>query len=345
MVLEQEEYNKLVIAAYKKKRAEKRLSLLLANSTRAQIRTACIHRYQERTSERDDRMLSDFFGPAQHGKQFLTVIEHTDAEKFRSLNNFLTGKSESTNNLNIELLAWLIDFRHRPFSSDIHLELDMEELAIIDGEEFQQGLSPSADAIRTENEVEINPSTETWAQQIPDNLEGSRIFNPLHETSTLTTQPYNAGEDKQKIISENDLKKGKWRKIWERIGIVFLTAGVCSVGVYALISTNSKTDCVSWSDDHYEKVPCDEPSNDRIIFHLPEKKWKNFKRITRPDTITERSIGKLYYIKDNGPKFYTQSGFYPEDPGRSVRILTRRIFDTYLAKKTDTCTPANELKK
>ena len=63
MVLEQEEYNKLVIAAYKKKRIEKRLSLLLANPTRAQIRTACIHRYQERTSESDDRMLSDFFRP------------------------------------------------------------------------------------------------------------------------------------------------------------------------------------------------------------------------------------------------------------------------------------------
>jgi hypothetical protein len=339
MILEQPEYNKLVIAAFEKKKAEKKLSLLLANSTRAKIKKACVNRYQERNSEIDDRLIKDFFGPAEPGSQVLRLIKNLNADKFSALDNYLRKETSSTDDLNIELMAWLIDFKHRPYSEDNDLELSDEELAVIDSEDDSLKIvaNKTGPVIAKEpeekpaekTEMEIQPSiiisseTGTEKQHEPEEIPGEEQTQSSNPDDINQPEPSGDGPGKRKNLQK-----------YTRAVLVSMGLILGSGSVYTILSANNKTDCVYWSYDHFEKTSCDE-ANGKVTFHMKEKEWKSFRMITQPDTITQGSIGRLYYIKDGGPKFYTQNGFYPEDQNRPLRKLSRHIFDKYLGKKAD----------
>lgn len=340
MIVDQSEYSKLVMAAFEKKKTEKSLSLLLAHSTRGNIKKACVRRYQERNSERDDLLLRDFFGPATPGRQVLLLIEASDVEDFRTLNNFLKKETGSTDRLNIELLAWLIDFKHRPYSEENNLELSEEELDILDKE--KDPLPGSAN--REENIANSNPGEHAGNEE--KEKAGSSVSTDLPSTKEEPAEEnipadekqepaLDAGKKKEEITVVSTSTKIKQFQKYTKAALVSLGLIVGSGTVYTVLSAGGKADCVVWSYDHFEKISCDEETAEKRAFHMKEKDWKSFKMITMPDTITEGSIGRLYYIKDGGIKFYTQGGFYPEDQDRPVKKLSRHIFDTYLGKKAD----------
>ena len=93
MRLDHADYIKLVIETYHKKRANNELSPLLAQSTPANIRKACLNTYQQRYDKKDEQVLIAFFGPAELGTQFLNVIQDCETNKFKPLDNYLKGKS------------------------------------------------------------------------------------------------------------------------------------------------------------------------------------------------------------------------------------------------------------
>jgi|GEM_PF-3322333 len=135
------DYTKLLKRTYYKRRADNELSLLLAQSTPAKIRQACLHEYKERFEKqdpqvlkRDEQLLKDFFGPAEPGKRFLKLIEEFEADKFRPLDNYLKRDKGNTDKKNLELLAWLIDFRHRPYVFGKNFELNEEEKLLLEDE-------------------------------------------------------------------------------------------------------------------------------------------------------------------------------------------------------------------
>lgn len=140
MALDFTDYTKLLKRTYYKKRANNELSLLLSQSTPANIRQACLHEYKERYEKqdlqalkKDEQLLKDFFGPAEPGKRFLKVIEEFGAVKFKPLDNYLK-KDKGTDKKNLELLAWLIDFRHRPYVFGKNFELNEEEKLLLEDE-------------------------------------------------------------------------------------------------------------------------------------------------------------------------------------------------------------------
>src|SRR5882757_1800934 len=131
MRLNHPDYIKLVIEAYKKKRSNTDLSLSLAQSTPAKIKRECLYVYKERYDKTDEQLLRTFFGSAEHGRHFLQLIRGFDADKFKPLDNYLKGITEKTDDKNVELLAWLIDFQHRPYVFDKNVFLSEEELSVI----------------------------------------------------------------------------------------------------------------------------------------------------------------------------------------------------------------------
>jgi len=131
MRLSHPDYIKLVIEAYKKKRSNTDLSLSLAQSTPAKIKRECLYVYKERYDKTDEQLLRTFFGSAEHGRHFLQLIRGFDADKFKPLDNYLKGITEKTDDKNVELLAWLIDFQHRPYVFDNNVILSDEEKTLI----------------------------------------------------------------------------------------------------------------------------------------------------------------------------------------------------------------------
>ncbi|MGJ1195825.1 hypothetical protein ACR777_05565 [Sphingobacterium spiritivorum] len=109
-------YQKVIISLYAEKKTNGSLPFGPLEMTPAKLRDECIRVCQERPDDNDISTLRLFFGPGANIWSYQNIIEDGDIEKFKPLINYLRGSTRSTNTINIELLAWLIDFTPRPYS-------------------------------------------------------------------------------------------------------------------------------------------------------------------------------------------------------------------------------------
>ncbi len=137
-------------------------------------------------------------------------------------------------------------------------------------------------------------------------------------------------------VSDGNKKSVEKKKGWVLAVVILLGAFLAIIKELNFgtegkpISLGSSSQCLRWTGFEYEIVRCQDFESASVI-HYDEKLLKEFKRISRPDTITEASIGKLYYISyNNNPQFYTSAGSFPEEPHRKVRPLSRWIFEKYI---------------
>lgn len=141
-----QDYTELVVKAYEDARVAGRLSPLLVQPTTVSIRQECMNMYSERL-EKGERVethtLQGFFRTLPEGKKFAGVIEACSPDRFRPLQGLMKREVGKPKLVNVELLAWLIDFKPRPFSKA------QQELATI--------TSPEPPLIDTVEEPGINP--------------------------------------------------------------------------------------------------------------------------------------------------------------------------------------------
>jgi hypothetical protein len=109
------EYQRLVLEDYERKKAAGYLSRRMVRLTAAKFKAECEAVCDRRYDRRDEKTLEDFFGPGGDRVAWLAAIKGIDPDKFRPLVNFLKGKTRWPDEKNIELLAWLIDFKPRPY--------------------------------------------------------------------------------------------------------------------------------------------------------------------------------------------------------------------------------------
>ncbi|MBP7556853.1 MAG: hypothetical protein KA821_11335 [Chitinophagaceae bacterium] len=331
MRLKHPDYIKLVIAAYNKKRENNQLPLLLAQPTRANIRQECVNVYRERYDKKDEATLRGFFGTVEQGRKFLEHIQDYSADKFRPLDNFLKDPQKNLTGKYVELLAWLIDFPHRPFSYDKQVLLSDEEWHIL-GKPINSTADRQTDTPPVENDLK-QPANEL--ETIID-----EPVNPFRR-EPANTLPANTRQ--QEIFQQTDLvnKEEKYRN--KKIALALLILAISLGGLYILWEKkrdtpfalgNSASGCMYWADDHYEKIACTEEKKDRLLLPLNEERISVFKKITQEDTITEKSIGKVHYIKRNKTiEYYTTGGNHPIELTRSLRPLSYYMFDKYLRKR------------
>jgi len=109
------DYKNCVLQHYHEKRDANLLPFNLVDPSPARVKDECIKVCAERYSNKDERMLRDFFGLGGNKVDCLRAISQTDIDKFKPLINFVEKRTNDTETKNIELLAWLIDFESRPF--------------------------------------------------------------------------------------------------------------------------------------------------------------------------------------------------------------------------------------
>lgn len=138
----------------------------------------------------------------------------------------------------------------------------------------------------------------------------------------------------------NGIKSG-WR-IWLRGGLArgtimpFLVLVALTLGFVVKVAMDGPKEkqCMYWKDDRYIAVACDAK--------LPEEAKKialdtflldNFRRITKPDTISERSVGKLWYLKyQKNFDYFTVRGVHPVH-GKRLNRLSELIFRNEIASR------------
>jgi len=322
------DYERLVRQTFEQKQANNKLPYGSPLLTPASFKDACIMRCTQGISRRDEKVVRAFCGDLDESKSCLSIIQRYDTDKFKPLVNYLNGKSKKTDRKNIELLAWLIDFPGRPwelgksYSSEPNADPPLSDTNPVAGE-------PETVENTTGNPPANKPDTPGGIPEIPGipvRLYGS---NERESVDSKTEE------------TDNQIKKGRSTK--RLAATVMLSLALATGGAWLLKGITEPRfsgGCMYWSEDHYKPIACDQKIPNVMIIALDTVKLKNFRKITRPDTITYLAIGKVWYSKiDNKFEFFTSGGEHPVVYGRRLKPITKYIID--LRIPSDTITNSN----
>jgi hypothetical protein len=300
------DYQEQVMLAYKNRRNAGTLSLNLMHPTSANLRAECVMACDNRFLKKDEKVYISFFGEKEDATAYLLAVKKNDAGKFRPLGNFLKGETTTTDEKNIEMLALLIGYEPRPYRV---------------GQSYPATETGSSDPM-VPKEVQV------------DNREANA-------PSTMNTDKMNEGgvrEEKDKgyrgdhrVRPENDGPSIGAIRLLVVIAIAVIGAG----GYWSLrgqfSTVTGREKCMYWAGDHYQPVACDQKMNGMPVFALDTVRLTHFKKVTRQDTITGRSLGSMWYIKlDGNIEFYTAGGVHPLHKDRPLRPMTLYILNKYI---------------
>ncbi|MCD2424830.1 hypothetical protein LQ567_18755 [Niabella pedocola] len=357
------DYTKLVLLDYEKKRAENALSLRLIHPSPAKLREECFYvRSRGYEKKKDEVALVGFFGDDM--ANILNTIKRFDIDKFRPLNNFLKKPEINTDQKNIELLAWLIDFELRPFELGRLYEVPEEAVEDLKTAEARnkeaadeanpvEGTAPAEEQELTDPDPGENMETEKkdGMREGPDQPEApapeaGTIKDPVAVETPGTSEQAepDKGSPMGVAIPKPELRKPG--SVFKR-GLAVLAITLFAVAGFWIYRGGKKEPepipmgqalpannaCMRWTGDHYEQIPCRGTTGDTLVEPLDPEKIRSFKKITRPDTITRQSKGSVWYVKINKGKeieFYTSDGFHPIDRQLRLKPVTDYIIEKHL---------------
>jgi hypothetical protein len=287
-------YKAKVILAYQKKREAGQLSLNILNSAPAKLREECLDVLQKRYLKKDDRTIRAFFKHRDETTDNEHRIRKSKGETFKTLDNYLKGITADTNDKNIELLAWLIDFEPRPYK-------------------FGQTIVVDDDIITEIKEEENEEKEKTTEEKISD---GQSSKNGAMVVNNTSKEPI------QKKIAA-----GKFRAAMLVLIILAFSCG----GSYWLWQKMTAGGCAIWTGDHYRSVTCDQQAGNTAVVVVDKQRLADFKMITKPDTLSTYSVEKVWYFKKNDSlEVYTAKGYHPVHPERELKKLTDYMYRKYI---------------
>lgn len=332
-----DDYKEKVILAYQKKRNEDSISIRLLQLSPAKLRDECFNIYRERRLPKDEKILKEFFELKDDAEDFAKIIKNFEIDKFKPLINFLNRKTNHTDIKNIDLLAWLIDFEPRPFKFEHNYKDAIEEVPAAGGFkevekakdiEFTDVLpdtkSPDKENTEKDSSDREYPERENTSQTEPDTQQESE--EEITDNYPEPPPPYQIQTFFGKI---NGLKilflLLKFKKAIPYLIIIAVTSAI-----YLFLNIRNQ-ECMYWTGDHYESISCNQKLDGTPVFALDTIKVAHLKKITNPDTLTQKSLGRVWYAKiDGGVEFYTSDGYHPLYNDLKLRPITTYILKKYV---------------
>lgn len=329
-----EDFRKVVFDAYEKKKAEGKLSSNLLDPTPGNLREECIIVCRERYTSNDHEILRLFFSNVDKERGYLNVLENSLAEEFKQMSKILRGGVKKPGIKYFDLLAWLIDFYprtstayYKSFYTEPKIEVEDGNVNNTEVKDDTRNLIPEiiVDYI-DENNLGTDNKIDTQEEEKPTNIIVGNVAEP---------------QDVNKEPVEIILPPNGYRKWVINGGIIKRKTAVASFIILALVSggtymaLSKASACMYWTGDHYRSVGCKIKRGDTLVIPLDERKMANFKRITRPDTLTKKDLSKVWYmsIKRDTPDLYTDSGDYPMDTRRRLKPMTEYMLNKYFLRK------------
>ena len=292
-------YKQAVLATYRNQKITGSLPLRLTSMTPRNIQEELIQYLTERYDPiRDKKTLSVFFGEQECASEYVRIVSRTEVDKFKPVISFFKGNTTNPDDKQVHLAALLIDFEHRPFEF---------------GKEYTV---PGNQQRRREFEGVVEDHRKMSDEPTPDKLiKSSPLEYGVGANSSVRTESGNKVSVSKLLVAPK-----------ERLPFLLkitLFPIIAAVLVYTLftVSINNKQ-CMYWTGDHYEAVACNATlKNNLYKIALDTHLLNNFKRITEVDTITEKSVGKVWYLKhQNAFEFFTMSGEHPVYRKKLVRL-------------------------
>jgi hypothetical protein len=288
------DYIQAVLQDYREKKAANVLPLDMMQLKPAKFKMACRVVCRERYTRKDERVLKAFFGEGIDQEVCLQAITRCDIDKFRPLINYLKESTSTTDDKNIELLAWMIDFKGRPWQIG-----------------WERNTNSSRNLGDRPNEQEDEAIVQTGK-------DAPKMSGPSQESNAPVL-----------LLSARPIPKSDPKKL---IAATVILA-VLGFGAYWLRDNKSAMPtptgpqaCMFWAGDHYQPVSCSQKIENVQIIVLDSEKLAHFKKITRTDTITESALGSIWCVKFRGVyECYTSPGYHPIDTSLKLRLLTDYI--------------------
>ncbi|MCF3110887.1 hypothetical protein LL912_19030 [Niabella sp. CC-SYL272] len=312
------DYIDQILQYYEQKKASGELPLNLSMPKPAPLRDECLIVCTERWERNDEQTLRTFFGAPVEPKTYQHIIENFDISKFKQLIKLLNNPAIETNHKNIELLAWLIDFKPRPFDRwkkehANHLMKDAVEPAISRTDETAT-VDPEGPSTSSPGETGEKNTAAASGTSIPD--------NPINHNEGTT--PFSA---KMQVSQKPEFH---FNPITIPVGIMAL-ALMAVIFYQYIMGKPDEPACMYWTGDHYQSIPCNQKVYGSLVIPLDTEKLFHFKKITRPDTLTEADINRVSYIRLNGDiEFYTRKGDHPVYTERALNPLTEHIYQKHI---------------
>jgi len=291
-----EDYQDIVLAAYKKMKDNGKLHAILPQATTTRLRRACLKVYDDRYTPKDADILSMFFKKDKmECDDFGKVIYDSDADDFKALRNHIKGETGKTKEENTDLLAWLIDLEPRPRSA---YYLSSDKTIKIGGIPINELFLPPV------------PPIPPGPQKPP--------IPPIH-----TEDPVYIPRFSPRYIILSCI-------ILLFIGSTSFVAWENSPTTVRM--PNPDENCMYWDEDHYEPINCERTIANAAIVPLNLNSLKKQRKINLPDTLTSYSLGKVWY-KGYGDKheYFTAAGVYPPDTVRVLKKLSLGILRDHIS--------------
>ncbi len=327
-----ENYQDLVFASFKEKQEKGELYPSLLKPTTAKLKRECLRVYDKRYTVQDEDILSMFFDIDKIGADFRQIISKADPDDFRPLLNHLKEKTGKTDDKNSELLAWLIDFQPRPstvYYRSFYTPPNKGEGHIV--EEVDNNTATSYTLTLGEvnpqenkkptDEIKVEDITCIEIEESPREEEKETKDEPVSLSQPFISTPVETAEPKVKSKFKNAIV----------LSVVIAMAGG---GSYAFLD-NINAQCMYWTGDQYQSVGCSVKVDHAAVIALDKEKLVGLKKINRLDTITEKDLGKVWYVKirQDSAEFYTDSGTYPLNNKKKLMPMTSYILNKYILHK------------
>lgn len=330
-------YMHAVLQHYQLKKTSGELPIRLRSPSPAKIRDHLEHYLSTAFDPaKDSQVLEAFIGRQQDAAAYVKAVKNVEIDDFRPVINWLKGKTLTPEDKQVHLAALLLDFeRPYEFGRDYSLDKMDGKEAVKTGE--QKDVNNGHGKTETINEAEdlveesINEDGESDDVELPD---GEVLTEEILGEDKSAEKQETSVPDVVPVFEKDNGKKNKWR-LWlnsngGRRTIIPLSVLVAiSLGfvIKGTIDDPKGKQCMYWKDDRYVAIACDAK--------LPEETKKialdtfllnNFRMITKPDTITERSIGKLWYLKyQKNFDYFTVRGVHPIH-GKKLSRLSDLIY-------------------
>ncbi|QMV68784.1 hypothetical protein HS960_14460 [Sphingobacterium paramultivorum] len=174
--------------------------------------------------------------------------------------------------------------------------------------------------------------------QIEDIIGSSDSKNENSENlETEEIRPVSDIINSDEIILDNNNKgnasqQNDPRSFFTKNKLVLRFSGVALLVLAILTTVHFLTpeECMCWNGEKYIEVDCQSKTQPYQVIGLDKNKLEGFVKITRPDTLGPKDVGRVWYSKINHEvEFFTGPGYHPTEFGRSLKAATMRILDSY----------------
>jgi len=281
-----------VLSAYHEKKEKRLLSIELERPSPTQLMNYCLTLLYSGKLTDDLSTLNRIFNPHNRYPDLETGISAFGASGFKSLRNFMTGKTTRPREALVKLLAVLIDFQPRPYDKWVMERSNPDRRSTNTGETLDEPVD------------ELPPIRDLGQGQMGNTGQGG-----------------------------NGPKEGIWSKL-KKPALYGIIAFAGMAGAHQ-ISDSFDRECMYWETDRYIPIACSEKIEGVEIIPLDKEMIKNFRKITRPDTLTLKSVGRVWYGKPtaDSAEFYTVKGTYPLNRRKELKPATDYIIKKYVLDK------------